>query len=140
MAGAPFRLVGIDHVVVRVHDLARMRAFYEGVLGCCVEREIPELGLYQLRAGRSLIDLVDVAGPIGRNGGDAPGIGGRNMDHFCLRVDPWDPDTILTYLAAAGIKAGPVETRNGAEGEGPSIYLDDPEGNMVELKGPAFTS
>ncbi len=60
------------------------------------------------------------------------------MDHLCIRVDPWDADAIHTYLGGAGVAAGPVETRNGAEGEGPSIYLDDPEGNMVELKGPAF--
>ncbi len=140
MAVAPFNLVGIDHVVLRACDLGRMRAFYEGVLGCTIERVIDELGLYQLRAGRSLIDLVDVTGPIGKNGGAAPGTEGRNMDHFCLRVDPWEPDAIRAHLAAAGVDAGPVETRNGAEGEGPSIYIHDPEGNMVELKGPAYSA
>lgn len=134
---APFSILGIDHVVIRARDIGTMRDFYERVLGCELERVIDSIGLYQLRAGRSLIDLVDVDGELGRKGGAAPGAEGRNMDHLCIRVDPWDAGAIHAYLASAGVAAGPVETRNGAEGEGPSIYLDDPEGNMIELKGPA---
>jgi len=130
------RIRDIDHVVLRVTDLERMVRFYCGVLGCTVERRRDELGLVQLRAGRSLIDLVPVDGPIGRRGGAAPGAGGRNLDHFCLRVEPFDADAIRRELQAHGIEAGPVETRVGAEGPGPSIYVDDPEGNVVELKGP----
>lgn len=130
------RIRDIDHVVLRVTDLERMVRFYCGVLGCTVERRRDELGLVQLRAGRSLIDLVPVDGPIGRRGGAAPGAGGRNLDHFCLRVEPFDADAIRRELQAHGIEAGPVETRVGAEGPGPSIYVTDPEGNVVELKGP----
>jgi len=130
------RIRDIDHVVLRVTDLERMVRFYCGVLGCTVERRRDELGLVQLRAGRSLIDLVPVDGPIGRRGGAAPGAGGRNLDHFCLRVEPFDADAIRRELQAHGIEAGPVETRVGAEGPGPSIYVADPEGNVVELKGP----
>jgi len=127
----------IDHVVLRVADLDRAIAFYLDVPGCAVERRQDEIGLVQLRAGRSLIDLVPVAGPLGRAGGAAPGKEGRNLDHFCLRVDPFDEAAIRSHLRKHGIDGGPLAVRYGAEGEGPSLYLDDPEGNVVELKGPA---
>jgi catechol 2,3-dioxygenase-like lactoylglutathione lyase family enzyme len=130
------RLVGLDHLVLRVIDLPRQLAFYVDVLGCSIERRQDEIGLVQLRAGRSLIDLVPVDGKLGRQGGSAPGPEGRNLDHFCLRVDPFDEAAIRAHLAAHGIAAGPTDSRYGAEGEGPSIYLSDPEGNVVELKGP----
>lgn len=89
-----------------------------------------------MRAGESLIDLVDVEGKIGRLGGAAPGEQGRNMDHLCLRAEPFDRDAIVAHLAAHGARIGEFGSRYGAEGEGPSQYLYDPEGNMVELKGP----
>jgi catechol 2,3-dioxygenase-like lactoylglutathione lyase family enzyme len=127
----------IDHLVLRVVDLERMLAFYGDVLGCTVERRQDEIGLVQLRAGRSLIDLVPVDGALGKSGGAAPGPEGRNLDHFCLRVEPFDEAAIRAALHAHGIDAGPLATRYGAEGEGPSLYLRDPEGNVVELKGPA---
>jgi catechol 2,3-dioxygenase-like lactoylglutathione lyase family enzyme len=126
----------IDHLVLRVADLEAMLAFYTGVLGCSVERRDDAIGLVQLRAGRSLIDLVPVGSRLGRAGGAAPGREGRNLDHFCLRVDPFDEAAIRRDLAAAGVAAGPTERRFGAEGAGPSIYIADPEGNTVELKGP----
>ena len=131
------RIRDIDHLVLRVTELERMLRFYGEVLGCSVERRQDAIGLVQLRAGRSLIDLVTVAGPLGQAGGGAPGKAGRNLDHFCVRVEPFDEAGIRRQLAAHGVKAGPTETRNGAEGEGPSIYIEDPEGNVVELKGPA---
>ena len=130
------KLQGIDHLVLRVIDLEAMLRFYVDVLGCAVERRQDEIGLVQLRAGHSLIDLVPVDGKLGRMGGAAPGAEGRNMDHFCLRVEPFDAAEIRAHLAAHGVEAGKTESRYGAEGEGPSIYLDDPEGNAVELKGP----
>jgi len=126
----------IDHLVLRVVDLETALAFYTGVLGCTVERRDDAIGLVQLRAGRSLVDLVPVGGTLGRAGGAAPGREGRNLDHFCLRIDPFDEAAIRRDLAAAGVAAGPTERRYGAEGAGPSIYLADPEGNTVELKGP----
>jgi len=126
----------IDHVVLRVSDLERMKGFYCDVLGCAVEKVQETIGLTQLRAGRSLIDLVTVDGPIGRMGGAAPGKGGRNMDHVCLRVEPWDADAITAFLKAHGVDPGEVVSRYGAEGIGPSIYIADPEGNVVERKGP----
>lgn len=126
----------IDHLVLRVVDLDRMLRFYCDALGCTVERRQDGLGLVQLRAGRSLIDLVPVDGKLGRAGGAAPGVEGRNLDHFCLRVDPFDEAAIRAHLEALGVAVGKVESRFGAEGEGPSMYLADPEGNGVELKGP----
>jgi catechol 2,3-dioxygenase-like lactoylglutathione lyase family enzyme len=129
----------IDHLVLRVSDVAAILAFYRDVLGCAVERRQDDIGLIQLRAGRSLIDLVPVDGALGRAGGAAPGQEGRNLDHFCLRVEPFDEGAIRAHLQTHGIDAGPVASRYGAEGEGPSLYLTDPEGNVVELKGPADT-
>lgn len=129
-------LQGLDHLVLRVVDLEAMLGFYVDALGCTVERRQDEIGLVQLRAGRSLIDLVPVTGKLGRLGGAAPGTEGRNLDHFCLRVEPFDEAAIRTHLAAHGVDAGRTESRYGAEGEGPSLYLADPEGNVIELKGP----
>ena len=131
-----FAVQGIDHVVLRVVDVEGMIRFYQDVLGCAIERRKDDLGLVQLRAGRSLIDLVDAAGELGRKGGGAPGTGGRNMDHFCLRIEPFDESAIRAHLQAHGVETGELETRYGAEGDGPSLYIEDPEGNTVELKGP----
>lgn len=126
----------IDHIVLRVIRLDEMIRFYCDVLGCRIELRQDEIGLVQLRAGASLVDLVPVDGKLGKMGGAAPGREGRNVDHFCFRVEPFDASGIRAHLAAHGVEAGPVESRYGAEGEGPSIYLQDPEGNTIELKGP----
>jgi glyoxylase I family protein len=134
----PIAIRDIDHVVLRATDMARMRAFYCEVLGCTVEKVQQRIGLVQLRAGRSLIDLVDVAGELGRKGGAAPGRDGHNMDHVCLRLEPFDADAIARHLQAHGIAPGEVVSRYGAEGDGPSMYIADPQGNTVELKGPPY--
>ena len=131
-----FRIRDIDHLVLRVVDLEAMLGFYCGALGCTIERRQEAIGLIQLRAGRSLVDLVPVDGELGRAGGAAPGKEGRNLDHFCLRIEPFDEPALRRHLEAAGIQAGALATRYGAEGEGPSLYITDPEGNVVELKGP----
>ena len=122
------RIRELDHLVLRVADADRMVRFYCDVLGCTVERRVDDIGLVQLRAGRSLIDLVPAQGELAD--------GGRNLDHFCVRVEPFDAAAIVRHLEAHGVAPGPVESRYGAEGTGPSIYLSDPEGNVVELKGP----
>ena len=133
-----FRIRQIDHVVLRVTDLERMLRFYIDVLGCTPEKDQVEIGLYQVRAGSSLVDLVPVAGKLGRAGGRAPGSEGRNLDHLCLSIEPFIPEEIFAHLAKHGVAAGGVESRYGAEGEGPSIYVTDPEGNVLELKGPPW--
>ena len=130
-------LVNIDHVVLRVTDLDRVGRFYTEVLGARWEKSQEAIGLYQLRAGSSLIDLVPVESRLGRMGGAAPGAEGRNVDHICFRVLPWDGEAILAELRRHGIE-GEIVSRYGADGDGPSIYLSDPEGNNLELKGPPW--
>jgi glyoxylase I family protein len=134
------RIREIDHIVLRVRDVDAMTRFYGEVLGCPVHRVDEKIRLVQLRAGRGLIDLIPVDSDLGRAGGAAPGREGRNVDHFCLRVDPWDADAIRAHLRAHGVEPGAVALRFGAEGQGPSLYLSDPEGNTVELKGPPGAS
>ncbi|HJU23397.1 MAG TPA: VOC family protein [Casimicrobiaceae bacterium] len=130
------RVREIDHLVLRVVDARAMLAFYRDVLGCRVERDRDDLGLIQLRAGRSMIDLVPIEGRLGREGGGKPDPNARNLDHFCLRIDPFDEASLRRELHAAGVAVGETAARYGAEGEGPSIYIRDPDGNTVELKGP----
>ncbi|USG62638.1 VOC family protein [Sneathiella marina] len=135
-----FAIKHIDHLVLRVMDIQLMMDFYMETLGCTLEKTNEQAGLYQLRAGNSLIDLVPVDGKIGRMGGAAPGSEGRNLDHFCLSIEPFEADDLKSYLSEKGIDPGEVQQRYGAEGTGPSLYLTDPEGNVVELKGPATAS
>lgn len=133
-----FSVLRIDHVVLRVKDAERSLAFYRGVLGCAVEKRRDDLGLVHLRAGTSLIDLVTHDGPLGRQGGALAGAEGRNVDHVCLRIEPFDEAVIRTLMAEHGVAVnGEVQNNFGAEGNGPSIYVADPDGNTVELKGPA---
>jgi glyoxylase I family protein len=133
MAEHPFSLEGIDHIVLRVRDLARSLAFYCELLGCRVEREQPALGLTQLRAGRSLIDLVTLDGPLGA--GEPPGPG-RNLEHFCLTVAPFEEQMLIGWLRDRGVPVREPGSRYGAEGEGRSFYIEDPDGNRIELKAP----
>lgn len=133
------RIGEIDHVVLRAIDVAAMQRFYCEVLGCHEERRQDDIGLVQLRAGSSLIDLVAVGGRIGCRGGEAPGAGGHNLDHFCLRVEDYDEAAILAHLRTHSVRIGELGLRYGAQGAGPSIYVYDPQGNMVELKGPPIT-
>ena len=136
MQANPINIRAIDHIVLRIADVEGVTAFYRDLLGCRVEKVQTDLGLIQLRAGDSLIDLVDLAGPLGRQGGAAPGAEGHNLDHVCLRLQPFDREAILAWLKAAGLEPGDWAERYGAEGRGPSVYIADPAGNTVELKGP----
>lgn len=133
----PIGVTGFDHIVLRVSDQAAMLAFYEGVLGLFVDRDRPELGLTHIRAGAQMIDLVTLDGPLGRAGGAAPGKDGRNLDHFALQVRPFDAAAIRAHLAAHGVAIVEEGPRYGADGDGFSLYVRDPEGNTVELKGPS---
>ena len=134
MSVPPFAVRGIDHIVLRVENLERALGFYRDTLGCAVEREQPELGLTQLRAGRSLIDLVRLDGPLGRSLPRAAA-GGRNMDHFCLTLAPFSELSVAAYLSERGVAVDVPQPRYGAEGESPSFYVEDPDGNRIELKG-----
>jgi glyoxylase I family protein len=112
-----------------------MIGFYCEVLGCAIEWRRPDLGLVHLRAGSAMIDLVPVDGVLGSKGGAPPGKEGRNMDHVCLRVEPFDVQAIVQHLQSHGARIGEIRPRFGAQGEGVSIYVYDPEENLVELKG-----
>jgi glyoxylase I family protein len=131
------KLRGIDHVVLRVKDIDAMRRFYCDVLGATHVAYRPEFGMSHLRVGGAMIDLIEVNGALGRAGGAAPGTEGRNMDHLCLRVEPFDQDANVAHLEKHHVAVGKITSRFGAEGNGVSIYLADPEGNTVELKGPS---
>ena len=137
----PFSIERIDHLVFRVVDLERSVAFYRQVLGCEVVRRRDHLGLVHLRAGVSMIDLVAVDGRLGRQGGAAPGPQARNVDHLCLRIAPFDEAGLAAHLHAHGCPpSGPAQCNFGAEGEGPSLYIHDPDGNVIELKGPSVAT
>ncbi len=123
-----FTIKGLDHVVLRVADLERAIRFYCEVLGCREERRVESIPLVQLRAGAALIDLVLA--------GETPEVSRGNMDHFCLRIAPFDEADLRVHLTAHGVEVGEVARRYGAEGDGPSLYIQDPDGNTVELKGP----
>jgi catechol 2,3-dioxygenase-like lactoylglutathione lyase family enzyme len=133
------RILGLDHVVIRCNDLAAMRRFYVETLGCRVEKNNEKLGLLHLRAGASLIDLISVDGELGRVGGAGPGVQARNVDHVCLRIESFDEAALRAHFGARGVELSRVHDNYGAEGTGPSIYFNDPEGNSIELKGPAHT-
>lgn len=120
-----FAVKALDHIVLRVADIQRALNFYCGVLGCVEERRVDRIGLVQLRAGAAMIDLVP----------GAPSAG-ANMDHFAIRIEPFDEERLREHLGRNGISVGEVAARYGAEGQGPSMYIKDPDGNTVELKGP----
>jgi len=132
-AGAVVRIAGLDHVVLRVGDLDRAIEFYQTVLGCHVERRLEQPKLVQLRAGAALIDLV----PAPVSPPPAADSAGRNMDHFAVRIDGFDATALTAHLRRHGVAVGEVRERYGAEGYGPSLYVSDPDGNTVELKGEA---
>jgi glyoxylase I family protein len=122
-----FHVERIDHVVLRVRDLPAMVQFYERALGFQVERRLDRISLVQMRAGASMLDLIAA-----ERAESAP-----NMDHLCFRIEPFDRDAIVTRLQPLGISIGETVERYGAEGNGPSVYFHDPEGNQIELKGPS---
>jgi len=129
------RIRTIDHIVLRTAQKEKMIGFYCGVLGCTIERVLADdIGLSQLRAGDTLIDIISVDSRLGRAGGAAPSPEGNNLDHFCLQIEPLENDALVKYLADKGIEAGTFETRYGAQGFGPSLYIRDPDQNTIELK------
>jgi glyoxylase I family protein len=138
VSSAPFKLQALDHVVLRVPDMARALGFYRDVLGAVVERKLERLGMVQLRVGASIIDLVDLNGDWLKAAGAKPFTPESvNVDHICIRIEPFDEAAIEAYLNAYGVEIGEKGIRYGAQGDGPSIYIRDPFGTTVELKGPA---
>ena len=125
----------IDHIVLRSDKYRALVDFYCDVLGCVLERETSEeFGLTQLRAGNSLIDIVDVNGELGKMGGPTPKETGNNLDHFCLQIEPFDEQELQIYLHGHGVEVSEFQDRYGAQGMGRSIYLKDIAGNNIELR------
>jgi glyoxylase I family protein len=122
----PFVVEELDHVVLRCSDQSRMLDFYVRVLGLVEERRLDAIGLIQLRAGRSLVDLVPDTSPAPR---DRP-----NVDHVCLAVRASDIDAVVAHLTGEDVETiGEPMVRYGARGYRTSIYCRDPEGNVIEL-------
>ncbi|MGE0627888.1 MAG: VOC family protein [Hyphomicrobiaceae bacterium] len=130
----PFAVLDIDHVVLRAQDPAALEQFYTEVLGCPLDLRQKHIQLTQLRAGRAQIDIVPAMASDSEAASQA--VRDPNMEHFCLRIDPFDATAIRRHLDSHGIAYSEVHDRYGADGRGPSIYLEDPEGNRIELKGP----
>ncbi|MGB1263739.1 MAG: VOC family protein [Cognaticolwellia sp.] len=127
--------LALDHIVLRTAHYQRMIDFYCQVLGCVVERTLPaDVGLTQLRAGAALIDIVDVNAQLGKMGGAAPTSRGNNVDHFCLQIEQFDEPALILYLKSNGVEVGEFEERYGAQGFGRSLYLNDIDGNNIELR------
>jgi catechol 2,3-dioxygenase-like lactoylglutathione lyase family enzyme len=123
----PLKVAELDHVVLRCRNQARMLDFYTRVMGLNEERRIAQIGLIQLRAGASMIDLVPAAEPRIESG--------TNVDHFCLGIETADLQAAVNYLRTNSVEVlGEPAARYGARGMGNSIYVRDPEGNVVELK------
>ena len=129
-------LAGLDHVVLRCRDLGKMKHFYSA-LGCRLVKQNTAVGIWHYTCGGStLIDLIAVNGPLGGKKGEPPVPDqAHNVDHICIKVDPWVEADIKAHLLHMGVEAEETATRFGADGSGPSIYIEDPEGNGIELKG-----
>lgn len=137
MTDIPFELTALDHVVLRVPDMARALTFWTKVLGAKEERRLDAIGLVQLRTGKSMIDLVDVNSDWLKGQGAKQFMpDARNVDHVCLRIDPFNEAAIEAHLKDHGVTITERGQRYGAEGTGPSVYFLDPFGTVIELKGP----
>ena len=136
---APIEMLGLDHLVIRCVDLGTMQRFYCDLIGCELVRHNENFDLYHLRAGAQLIDLIAVDGFLGKRGGAAPGAEGKNLDHFAIRIADFDEVALHAWVSENDLEIVEEGERFGADGAGPSIYLRDPEGNIIELKGPPDT-
>ncbi|MBS27424.1 MAG: VOC family virulence protein [Alphaproteobacteria bacterium] len=134
---APINMIGLDHLVIRCADAEAMVHFYSDLVGCTLVRHNKKFDLYHLRAGDQLIDLIAVDGVLGQRGGAAPGAEGRNIDHFAIRIETFDEDALHAWIVENGLEIVEEGPRYGADGTGPSVYIRDPEGNIVEFKGPS---
>ena len=130
----PIHVTKLDHVVLRVADIEKSIHFYCDILGF-PEKRISD-GLYQYQAGASMIDLVPIDSNLGQRSGYGPPKAGRNVDHFALTLSEFDGETIVAYLEENCVTVERSGRRFGAQGYGPSVYCQDPDGNFVELKGP----
>jgi glyoxylase I family protein len=136
MSKPPFSLTGFDHIVFLVDDMARALGFYQNVLGCVPGYSYPALGMEQLWCGACLIVLWDTT-HAGAADAVPPVAGGRNVDHLCIATSPFAPQALRDHLKAHGVAIEREATHGGARGMGHSVYIRDPFGNKLEIKGPA---
>ncbi|MBL4812473.1 MAG: VOC family protein [Rhodobacteraceae bacterium] len=132
----PFTLAGLDHVVFLVDDMPVALKFYADVLGCVPGYSYPAMGMEQVWCGTALIVLWDTTHP-GAASAVPPVAGGRNVDHVCIATSPFEPAAMRAHLAAHGVEIEREATHGGARGMGFSVYIRDPFGNKLEVKGPA---
>jgi glyoxylase I family protein len=125
MTAPPFELLGLDHLLLHVRGMAEAELFYCGVLGCEVKHRMGRLGMIELSAGVTLVDIDDPNGAWALDGAER----GRNLDHFAILTDGWDEPAMRAWLARHGVA---IEEERAEEGE-LSFYLRDPSGNLVEL-------
>ncbi|WP_335972460.1 MULTISPECIES: VOC family protein [Streptomycetaceae] len=119
------RVTGFDHLVLNVADVERSLRFYCGALGLAPVR------VEEWRAGRAPFPSVRVSADtiVDLVAGERDG---RNVDHFCLVVEPLDWDEVVAS-GAWDVVDGPGP-RFGARGTATSLYVRDPDGNVIELR------
>ena len=134
-SGVKLKIVELDHIVIRFKDVERAIQFYTGVLGLEPHR------VDEWRAGElpfpcarinsnTLIDLKPWPDE------EPVGDGRRNLDHYCLVLEPTDMAQLSEDLRKQGVTVTsdePVQ-RSGARGNATSIYIKDWEGNQIELR------
>jgi len=123
-----FTPLGLDHVVFRVRDQAASQKFFIEVLGCTLDHVNERISLVHLRFGEHYIDLLPATA-------EAPAAPAGGVDHVCLSIRCEDLAGAAAGLRARGVAIeGDVVQRRGAYGTGPSLYIRDPDGHLIELK------
>ena len=128
------RVTGFDHLVLVVDDVERSLAWYRDVLG------LDGVRVDEWRAGTApfpsvRVDPTTIVDFVARGDGVRPGGtggAGANTDHLCLVVDDCDLDEVARSGRFDCI--GAPTRRFGAQGDGTSLYVTDPDGNVVELR------
>ena len=126
------RVIALDHIVLKSHDVEQSLRFYCGVLG------LEGMRVEEWREGKNrfpsvkitddtIIDLFPANDP-------AADAAGQQLDHYCLVIQPGGLDDLLGKVLAFGLEPGPKLSRWGAHGEGESSYVVGPEGVTVELR------
>jgi len=130
-----FKIKRLDHLVIKTTNIKEMMSFYCFILGYKIQRDsLKETGLLELSAGESMIDLFDSKheSNLNRLSGESKN---NNIDHFCILLDNFDETDIKVHLKSFGVACSEIEMNYGSSGYGPSVYIHDPDGNKVELKG-----
>jgi len=121
----PFKLLGLDHLLLLVRGMTEAERFYCGVLGCTVKHRMPQWAMLELSAGVVLVDIDDPKGALALQGAQP----GRNLNHFAIRTDDWNEGEMRDWLAANSVE---IEEERADPGE-LAFYVRDPSGNLVEL-------